>query len=74
MMDYVLHMNNKDYVKVIKHFPLKILIFFFFFISGCKTFICLNGKTCMIENGVQVCRCLFNCSSEKNQVREFNEK
>jgi hypothetical protein len=24
----------------------------------------------MIENGIGVCRCLFNCSSEKNQVKE----
>jgi hypothetical protein len=33
--------------------------------------ICLNGKTCMIENGMEVCRCLFNCSSEKNQVKKI---
>lgn len=24
----------------------------------------------MIENGIGVCRCLFNCSSEENQVGE----
>jgi hypothetical protein len=41
----------------------------FFIISVCKTVICLNGKICMMENGVQVCRCLFNCSSERKQVR-----
>lgn len=40
----------------------------------CKKFICLNGMTCMMENGVQVCRCLFNCSSEINQVRILKGK
>ncbi|CAF4879182.1 unnamed protein product [Rotaria sp. Silwood1] len=38
----------------------------------CKTFICLNGKTCMMENGIGVCRCLFNCPSEKNQICASN--
>ncbi|CAF0927203.1 unnamed protein product [Rotaria sordida] len=40
--------------------------------EACKKFICLNGKTCMIENGIGVCRCLFNCSSEKNQTCASN--
>ncbi|CAF2581690.1 unnamed protein product [Rotaria sp. Silwood2] len=40
--------------------------------EACKTFICLNGKTCMIENGIGVCRCLFNCSSDKNQICASN--
>jgi hypothetical protein len=48
--------------------PAKLIVFFI--ISVCKTVICLNDKTCMMENGVQVCRCLFNCSSERKQVRE----
>jgi len=44
------------------------------FILACKTLICLNGKTCMIENGMEVCQCLFICSAEKNQVKKFFEK
>lgn len=40
------------------------------FILACKTLICLNGKSCMFENGIEVCRCLFNCSSEKHQVKK----
>jgi hypothetical protein len=44
------------------------------FIVACKTLICLNGKTCMIENGMEVCQCLFICSAEKNQVKKFFEK
>ncbi|CAF3750071.1 unnamed protein product [Adineta steineri] len=36
--------------------------------EACKALACLNGKTCMIEDGIGVCRCLFNCSSEENKV------
>ncbi|CAF1014592.1 unnamed protein product [Adineta ricciae] len=36
--------------------------------KACKTLTCSNGKLCMLENGLGVCRCLFNCSSEKNPI------
>ncbi|CAF3324637.1 unnamed protein product [Rotaria sp. Silwood1] len=36
--------------------------------EACKALICFNGKTCMIEDGIGVCRCLFNCSSEENKI------
>ncbi|CAF1289873.1 unnamed protein product [Adineta steineri] len=39
---------------------------------ACETINCFNGKTCMLENGMGVCRCLFNCSSEKNQICASN--
>ncbi len=34
---------------------------------------CFNGKTCMIEDGIGVCRCLFNCSTEQNKVSKTKE-
>jgi len=38
-------------------------------IEVCKTLACFNGKTCMIEDGIGVCRCLFNCSSsDQNKI------
>ncbi|CAF0752008.1 unnamed protein product [Adineta ricciae] len=37
-------------------------------VEACKPLMCFNGKTCMIENGIGVCRCLFNCSSQENTV------
>jgi len=45
---------------------------FSFWVLACKALICFNGKTCMIEDGIGVCRCLFNCSSEDNQVKKEN--
>ncbi|CAF4806849.1 unnamed protein product [Rotaria sp. Silwood1] len=36
--------------------------------EACKALICFNGKTCMIEDGIGVCRCLFNCSLEENKI------
>ena len=71
MMDYVFRMSRKNYVKVIMYILMK--DFKVLCLLACKTFICLNGKTCMIENGTEVCRCLFNCSSEKNQVDQIDE-
>lgn len=43
--------------------------FSLFFVLVCKSLICLNRKTCMIEDGIGVCRCLFNCTSDQNLVR-----
>ncbi|CAF4139116.1 unnamed protein product [Rotaria magnacalcarata] len=36
--------------------------------EACKALICFHGKTCMIEDGIGVCRCIFNCSSEENKI------
>jgi hypothetical protein len=43
---------------------------FLLFVLVCKALVCSNDKTCMIEDGLGVCRCLFNCSSEENKVKE----
>lgn len=48
---------------------LTVLLFYGF--SACKPLMCFNGKTCMIENGIGVCRCLFNCSSQENTVKRY---
>lgn len=53
---------------------LKIYFFKKMFYLACQTYICLNGKTCMIENEREVCRCLFNCSSEENKVKIRSRK
>ncbi|CAF1530523.1 unnamed protein product, partial [Rotaria sordida] len=36
--------------------------------EACKALSCLNGKTCIVEDGIGVCRCLFNCPSEENKI------